>query len=131
MHKPPICYIAGPVTNDPDHKAKFDNAKLKLEEIGGYAVLCPTDLDAVMPMHALTHNDLMRFGIALVNMADVVCMLPGYEKSKGAMMEYAYAKALGLKIIMGDENLIKGPEATFYMTEDMRAEHVETVPSER
>ena len=77
-------YIAGKITGDPDYKAKFEAAAEAYKK-KGYTVLCPSWLPAGMQP-----ADYMRICFAMIDTADVVAFLPGYETSPGAQLELQY-----------------------------------------
>ena len=72
-------YLAGKITGDPNYKAKFEAAA------EGYTVLCPSWLPGGM-----LSADYMRICFAMIDTADVVAFLPGYETSPGAQLELQY-----------------------------------------
>lgn len=79
-------YIAGPITNDLDHyREKFAAAEQLLTE-QGYIVLNP----ATAPI-GLTRNDYMRLSFAMIDAADMLAFLDGWEESLGANLERSYA----------------------------------------
>lgn len=77
-------YIAGKITGDPDYRAKFAAAEREYTA-QGYAVLNP----AVLPA-GLQPADYTRICFAMIDSADVVAFLPGYETSVGARLELQY-----------------------------------------
>lgn len=77
-------YIAGKITGDPDYKTKFDAAAERYKK-EGYAVLNP----ACLP-EGMQKADYMRICFAMIDTADVVAFLPGYETSPGAQLELQY-----------------------------------------
>ena len=77
-------YIAGKITGDPDYKAKFEAAAEAYKK-KGYTVLCPSWMPASMQP-----ADYMRICFAMIDTADVVAFLPGYETSPGAQLELQY-----------------------------------------
>ena len=77
-------YIAGKITGDPDYKAKFEAAAEAYKK-KGYTVLCPSWMPAGMQP-----ADYMRICFAMIDTADVVAFLPGYETSPGAQLELQY-----------------------------------------
>ena len=81
----PKIYIAGKITGDPDYKAKF-NAAAEAYEKRGFIVLNP----AWMP-EGMQKADYMRICFAMIDTADVVAFLPGYELSAGAQLELQYS----------------------------------------
>lgn len=77
-------YIAGKITGDPDYKAKFEAAAEAYKK-KGYTVLCPSWMPTGMQP-----ADYMRICFAMIDTAEVVAFLPGYETSPGAQLELQY-----------------------------------------
>lgn len=77
-------YIAGKITGDPNYKAKFEEAE-NFYKKKGYTVLTPTWMPTGMQP-----ADYMRICFAMIDTADVVAFLPGYETSPGAQVELQY-----------------------------------------
>lgn len=93
-------YISGPITNVQDYKYKFDRAEKKIRvENCNAEIINPTMV--VLP-ETCTHEDYMKIDFMLLDLADSIYMLKGWDKSKGACMEYGYAMAKD-KIIMFEE----------------------------
>ena len=78
-------YIAGKITGDPNYKAKFEAAAEEYQKKKGCIVLNPTWLPGGM-----LSADYMRICFAMIDTADVVAFLPGYETSPGAQLELQY-----------------------------------------
>ena len=78
-----IIYIAGRITGDPNYKAKFDKAAVRLK---GHVVLNPSAL----PL-GLDYDDYMHIDFAMIDVADTVYCLKDYKQSNGAMKEWHYA----------------------------------------
>lgn len=85
-------YIAGKITGDPNYREKFFCAQAKLEE-AGHIVLTP----ATMP-EGMKPEDYMRICLAMIDTADVVCFLPNWDQSLGAMLEHNWCEYTGKKI---------------------------------
>lgn len=80
----PKIYIAGKITGDSDYESKFEVAAQEYRK-EGYIVLNP----AVLPV-GLHPADYMRICFAMIDSADVVALLPDYQKSVGAQLELQY-----------------------------------------
>ena len=83
-------YISGAITNVPDYKENFARAEEKLKaEYPEAEIINPTVLDAL----PLTYDEYMELDLKLLDMCGAIYMLNGWEKSKGACIEYGYALA--------------------------------------
>ena len=87
-------YLAGKITGDPDYREKFAKAARTLRE-AGYVVLNP----AMLPPEGFTYRAYLRMGYALLDECDMVCLLPDWEGSYGARLEFVRA-AQGDKRVM-------------------------------
>lgn len=105
----PRVYIAGPMRGIPYYNVHaFDAAALSLEK-GGFIPVSPADLDRVMGVDFLTCHDgnedvglpplslILRDLHALAD-CDAVILLEGWESSKGAAVEIAFAEFLGIPV---------------------------------
>lgn len=87
-------YIAGPITKRLNtYKYAFADAQMVLEFLG-YKVLNP----AWLPK-GLKDEDYQRIDDAMLQTADVVVLLKGWERSNGARREARLAEKLGKKPI--------------------------------
>lgn len=91
-------YISGPITGVPDYMDKFAEAEKELIE-KGFTVVNPAKINYGMP-EDMTYEEYMEIDIRLIDLCDVICMLRGWEMSRGANREYGYALGKG-KVIMG------------------------------
>jgi hypothetical protein len=103
-------YISGPITGYPEHnRTAFSGAKLALL-MAGHEVLNPHDVCTVLDIHdckgpcnpsesLLPWEDYLRADlVAMLLQCDALAMLPGWEHSRGAMLEHSVAVALGWEV---------------------------------
>ncbi|CRZ34616.1 uncharacterized protein DUF4406 [Herbinix hemicellulosilytica] len=94
-----IIYIAGPITGVIDYKRKFEAAEKMLINMGHIAInpaYLPSGLKDYMPICK-----------AMIDQADAVYFLTGWQQSKGAKEEYEYAQKKK-KSMYFEEDFIKG-----------------------
>lgn len=89
-------YISGPITNDKDYLEKFAKAETELR-LQGVEVVNPAEILFTMPK-STTHSQYMIVSLALLSQCDAVYMLKGWQKSKGANIEFEYAYEHGITI---------------------------------
>ena len=81
-------YISGPITNVLDYKEKFARAEQNLKsEYPNAEIINPTVLDKL----PLEYDEYMKLDLMLLDMCDTIYMMNGWEKSKGACIEFRYA----------------------------------------
>lgn len=81
-----VVYLSGPITGVPNYWEAFEKAEDQLTSLG-WAVLSP----AKHPQ-GLTNEQYMRMDFAMIDVADVVLFLPGYQESHGARLEQQYCE---------------------------------------
>lgn len=91
-------YISGAITGTNDFMERFQKAEDELKKMG-HKVYNPAHANSYMP-EGTTHEQYMAVSFLLLGMADAIYLLKGWEKSRGANMEYGYAIAKNKKIIM-------------------------------
>ena len=82
-------YIAGKITGNENYREEFARVQAELEK-DGHIVLNP----AVMP-EGLTNAEYMRICFAMIDIADEVVFLPGWQHSEGACLEKDYCLYVG------------------------------------
>ena len=87
-------YMAGPMTGLPHfNRPAFNQAALNLS-FEKHVPLNP----AILP-DGLTEADYMAVGITMLQRADAIFLLTGWQFSAGARAEHALALKLGLEVI--------------------------------
>ena len=95
MEKGKIVYLSGNL----ESKNDFNCAENFLLQMG-YIVLNPTQLEDIT--EGLSAEKLMKISYQLIDIADIIFMVSGWQKSKGANAELSYAKSLGKKVMYQD-----------------------------
>lgn len=99
-----LIYIAGPMTGLPDFNyPAFDEAQHQLLARGILSLNPATseiENTSGAPMPWVWY---MRRALKMVVRSDGVCLLPGWQESKGAQLEVTVGEALGLDIRPYDE----------------------------
>ena len=88
-------YIAGKITNYFEYEQHFARAEKRLHD-AGHTTMNPATL---AQNEGFNHADYMHVCFAMIDVCDAVYMLTGWQASKGATMEYEYARKHS-KIIM-------------------------------
>lgn len=88
-------YIAGPMAGDEHYKWRFGEAEKRLHA-AGWIVLNP----AWMPL-GLREHAYMPICLAMLQAADAVVMLDGWQGSRGAQVEREFAGYQGKRIYYG------------------------------
>lgn len=106
--KPRRLYIAGPMTGLPDFNfPAFHAAAFALRALG-FEVENPAENPEPSCKSWLGY---MRMAVAQVAKVDAVVLLPGWEDSRGAKVEYQLAVGLGLIVLPLDFALtLRAPE---------------------
>ncbi|WP_304458991.1 DUF4406 domain-containing protein [Alicyclobacillus sendaiensis] len=93
-------YIAGPMTGLPDYNyPAFFRAAEAIRALGDEPL---NPAEGVTDLHQ-PWAWYMRRALRLLLDADAVAMLPGWQSSRGARLEYVIAQQLGMPVIELDE----------------------------
>lgn len=115
-------YISGSISKNPNYKEQFAAAEKDLRELG-YEVLNPAKNTGNL------YKEYIDKGLLQEMKCDAIYMLQNFEESTGAMLELAYAQAVGMQIIYQQEDpTMKKAEATINISieEYSRLKDIET-----
>ncbi|UZV40248.1 hypothetical protein Acica_43 [Acidovorax phage Acica] len=89
-------YVAGPMTGLPELNFPAFHAAAAALRAEGHHVENPAEINADPTAQWL---DCMRMDIARLVTCDAVYMLPGWQNSRGALVEHTLATGLGLQVL--------------------------------
>lgn len=94
-------YLSGSITGVPNYKRDFEVVKIELLQKGYRNVVNPSELDEVIANGE--YEEYMKMCFALLDMCDVIVMIPGWETSAGANRELGYAVGKGKRVFLWDD----------------------------
>lgn len=97
QQRKPVVFIAGPMTGYHNFNRSEFNTEAGILEERGFTVLNP----AILP-DGLLHEQYLHITLAMLEQADAVFLLNGWEKSTGATREFDRACELGLLLLCQD-----------------------------
>lgn len=89
-----MIYLSGPMTGIPDYNFPAFNAAADKLRDQGYSVANPADNGGI----DLSWEGNMRNALRMLLECDEIAMLPNWEHSRGALMEFHIAATLGMKV---------------------------------
>lgn len=89
-------YVCGPMTDCHDFNRDSFVKGAEIVESYGYEAITPVDIDSQVDHEGWEWSDYLRADLKVLTDCDVIALLPGWEESKGANLEYDTATRLGL-----------------------------------
>ena len=87
-------YISGKITGTTDYIKRFERAE---KSLSNYIVINPAKVNAQLPIQT-TWEEYMKMSMCMLEMCNAIYMLKDWEDSKGARLEYEFAKSKNYKI---------------------------------
>lgn len=87
-------YLSGPMTGIPEHNFPLFNAETARLRGLGYEVVNPVEVN---PDTGTTWEECLRRDLAELLTCDTIALLPGWQQSRGALLEWHVAVKLGFK----------------------------------
>lgn len=95
-------YLSGPIKNEKNYRLNFLRAENTVRShVKGSVIVSPMRLEDILPNG--THKEFMELCYSLVGMSNVMVMLPGWEKSRGARKERTLAIEMKMPIVELDD----------------------------
>ena len=94
-----IVYLSGPITGNDNYAEDFARWERIVKEAGD-SPINPAKLGL-----GLNETSYMPICLSMLEQADAIFMLPGWEKSRGANLEKAYAEYQKKGIMYADERV--------------------------
>ena len=96
-------YIAGPITgHESTTKGRFDAAAREIRKRGRNPV---NPYYIGWTFEGGTHTEYMSVCIPLLELADAILMLEGWEESRGARAEYHHARAYHMPVYLSSADI--------------------------
>lgn len=98
-----MIYISGKITGDSNFREKFNQAKdLIMQQHPNEDIINPADI--TLP-ECCGWQDYMDVCLMLMNKADTIYLLNDWRDSKGACLEYGYAKGRDMIILFNEDGV--------------------------
>lgn len=86
-----VIYISGPITGQKDYIQRFEKAEKRIDKVTyGDIIINPAYILSVLP-EGTPHEIYMGVALKLLELADTIALLDGWEESRGCKEEVRYA----------------------------------------
>lgn len=86
-----VIYISGPITGEKDYMERFMNAETRINKVTyGDVIINPAYILSALP-DGTSHDIYMSVAMKLLELADTIALLDGWENSEGCKEEVRYA----------------------------------------
>jgi hypothetical protein len=128
----PLIYIAGSITGIEDFKARFEQAKVEVAQLG-YEPVSPCDVTKPFPDTGAKEIWLacMKLDIPALLNCDGIYLLRGWENSRGARLEKLIADGLDMLVLYQAEDPAAAAKADAYPANLRLAEDDDEYTNER
>jgi hypothetical protein len=96
-------YLSGSITNTKNFKEVFNDAESVLRFLGADDIFNPASVDLHIPYTEETKftvwKPYMRYDLKMLADADVLVLLPGWWRSRGAKLELIICRFLGIRVV--------------------------------
>lgn len=99
-------YLSGPITGVANYRENFRRAKEALTRDGYTQIINPAELCEVLPESIASWEDYLEICLDLLDKAEAVVLLPGWDMSRGVRREIRYAIAKD-KLILEYETMME------------------------
>lgn len=99
-------YLSGPITGVANYRENFRRAKEALTRDGYTQIINPAELCEVLPESIASWEDYLAICLDLLDKAEAVVLLPGWDMSRGVQREIGYAIAKD-KLILEYETMME------------------------
>lgn len=102
-------YISGPISGISDYRARFDVAA-QIIRSKGHEAINPCDLNTILNPATTTWEQFILADLGLLRACSAICLIEGWENSRGSRMELREAQRLGMVVYKSPDNVPEGKE---------------------
>lgn len=105
-----IIYLSGSISGVSDYKKRFQVAEIVISLLRpGTKIINPAKIASQLPS-GIAYENHMHIDFAMIDIADCIFMLPGWQESPGACRERKYAEAHNIFVLCEDCTVFRGSD---------------------